>query len=104
MAINRTNAADIAVQMMDIIQDELKRLHDTQGLSWRKIAALDAYSGIPAGTLCSIAKNGREPKNKKYRDILGLSEIIEKHIYRNPKGEFESPKNRIRRRKDAHHD
>lgn len=72
-------------------RSELRRLHDEKGLSWRKIANLDAYKGIPAGTLNVIAKHGREPKNAKHRRILGLPEIIQRKLYRNHKGRFTSP-------------
>jgi len=67
---------DIACPALDIVQDELKRLHAIPGHTWRVIAALDAYRGIPAGSLCSIAK-GRDPKNPEYRRILGLPLMIE---------------------------
>jgi hypothetical protein len=58
------------VRTSDIVQDELKRLHDTTGDPWRKMASLDNYTGIPAGTLCSIAKTGEVPK--KWRKRLGM--------------------------------
>jgi len=69
-------ASDIGVQTLDIVRERLNHLHDIDRLSWRKIAALDAYKGIPAGTLCSYAK-GRELKNLEHRRILGLPPIIE---------------------------
>jgi len=37
--------------------------------SWRKLAAL---IGIPAGTLCRIAKGDYLPRKKKYLQILGV--------------------------------
>jgi len=61
---------------LDIVQDRLKWLHDTWHRPWREIAALDEYKGIPAGSLCSIAK-GRDPTNPEYRRILGLPLMIE---------------------------
>lgn len=60
-----------SVQPLDTIISELNHLHDSQNLSWRKIAARSEFRGIPAGTLCSIAK-GREPKKRKHRMILKL--------------------------------
>lgn len=51
-----TNSKSNIVRNPDNHQDELKRLHDTQGLKWREIALLPEYSGIPPGTLCAIAK------------------------------------------------
>lgn len=81
-----------AVQSLDTVRERLNHLHDTVGLSWRKIAALDEFTnkdgvGIPPGTLCAIAK-GREPKKNEHRRILGLREIIEIKVRRNHKGKF----------------
>jgi len=53
-------------------QQVLQNLHTTSGMSWREIANLPEFQGIPAGTLCSISK-GFEPKNPKVRVQLGLS-------------------------------
>jgi len=66
----------MGVQGQDIIRERLNRLHDIDGLSWRRIALLDAYSGIPAGSLCSYAR-GRTVKNLEHRRIFGLPLIIE---------------------------
>jgi len=57
-------------QASDIIQDELKALHLIPKMSWRKIACMPKYQGIPAGTLCSISKGGQIPN--KYRAQLGI--------------------------------
>jgi len=65
----------IGVTTRDTPQERLKYLHDTARLSWREIANLDAYRGIPAGTLCRIAK-GWEPA-KKYRARLGMAPTVE---------------------------
>ncbi len=62
------------VQTLDTVRHELKRLNMIDRVSWRKIAAMDAYEGIPPGSLCSYAK-GRIPKNNEHRRILGLSII-----------------------------
>jgi len=51
------------------IASALKSLHDTDGLSWPKIAALDE-NGPPPGTLHRIANDGYEPK--KWREYFGL--------------------------------
>jgi len=67
---------DIPCPALDIARDKIKRLRSIPGNTWRRIAALDAYRGIPPGTLCSIAK-GRNPKNPEYRRILGLPLVIE---------------------------
>ena len=61
---------------LDSIRARLNYLHDIEDKSWRKIAALDEYRGIPAGSLCSYAK-GRIPKNPEHRRILGLPLMIE---------------------------
>jgi len=58
------------VRTPDMAQDELKQAHGTQIPSWRKLSLLEAYSGIPAGTLCSIAKTGKVPN--KWRERFGL--------------------------------
>lgn len=55
----------------DIVRAGLGVLRRGYGLAWRDIAALDEYAGIPAGTLCSIAKGGEVPR--KYRRRLGVS-------------------------------
>lgn len=47
-------------------------LHDTEMLSWRAIADLDEYKGIPPGTLCTYAKTGKLPH--KWRRQLGLAD------------------------------
>jgi hypothetical protein len=46
----------MAVRTPDIVRRRLIVLHDIYGLSWRKIAEIDEYKGIPFGTLCAIAK------------------------------------------------
>lgn len=61
-----------SVQALDTLRARLNRLHDTQGLSWRKIAAMRQFSAIPHSTLRAIAVEGREPKNELQRHILGL--------------------------------
>lgn len=40
--------------------------------TWRDIANLPEYRGVPAATLCAIYKHGREPQNAAHRRILGL--------------------------------
>jgi hypothetical protein len=54
------------------------------GYTWREIANLDDFKGIPPGTLCAIF-NGREPKKPEHRRILGLPEIIVHRAVRDPK-------------------
>jgi len=56
----------------DIIQERLKSLHGPS-MPWREIAKLDDYRGIPAGTLCTIAKTGKVPG--RWRKRLGLPEL-----------------------------
>lgn len=62
------------VHTLDIIIADLSALISSQDNTWRKIAAMEKYRGIPAGTLCAIAK-GREPKKKEHRKILGLPPV-----------------------------
>ena len=61
------------VRNPDTKQDELKYLNGTSMLSWRQIARLDEYSGIPPGTLCTYAKTGYLPN--RYRQRLGLPAV-----------------------------
>ena len=53
------------------MRERLNKLHD-DGLSWRKIAQMDEFKDIPAGSLCSYA-GGWEPRTKKARQQFGLS-------------------------------
>ncbi len=71
----------------DTIVRRLIHLHDEQDLTWRKIAAMKEYRGIPAGTLCSISK-GYWPKDLTTLRKLGMQEpeLIEQ--YRDPLGRF----------------
>jgi len=66
-----TKKATPGVQSLDMVQEELNRLHLVEHLSWRKIASLEPFLGIPAGTLCAIAK-GREPRDSEHRRILKM--------------------------------
>jgi len=56
-----------SVRTMDMVQDDLNRLHGIVG-NWRAVGDI---LRLPPGTLCSIAK-GREPRGKRVRMILGL--------------------------------
>ena len=60
-------------------REKLNKLHNKDGLSWRKIADLPQFKGIvKAGTLCSFAKGTYVPsiENDEVRNALGL-DIIE---------------------------
>jgi hypothetical protein len=50
------------------IRKRIRRLHDIDGLSFPKIAALDEFSPIPPSTLNSIYHGGKIPK--KWNDQL----------------------------------
>lgn len=63
-------SAQAACQNSDTLRDELNHLHGTPGTTWRDIARLPQYSGIPAGTLCAIAKTGYIPP--KWHKKLGI--------------------------------
>lgn len=67
-----TTKARMPVRNPDIVSKALSELHDTSGLSWRKIAKMDDYSGIPAGTLAAIAKG--YPIPRKWHHRLGVRE------------------------------
>ena len=60
------------VTKSDSTIERLKELRGTSGLSWHKIAALDEFRPIPAGTLHKMVKTGRI--GPKWRGRLGLPE------------------------------
>jgi len=64
------------VRPSDVIRNRLIALHDTQGMKWREIHALLRKEGIniPAGSLCTFAKDGTIAK--KYRTLVGLPAMI----------------------------
>jgi hypothetical protein len=68
-------------------RERLNLLHD-EGMSWRQIAALPEFEGIPAGTLCSIAKGDFEPRANEVRRRLGLTEIVQQEVLRDERGRF----------------
>lgn len=61
------NDYTMGVQSLDKAQDALLQLYSTYQ-SWRAVSKI---LGLPAGTLCAIAK-GREPKKAEHRLALGL--------------------------------
>ena len=63
----------VPVKNPDTPQERLKSLHDTSGLSWRKIANLDSYRGIPPGSLATFAKSGWLAR--RYRSRFGLPPV-----------------------------
>ena len=58
------------VKNSDTPQEALQALKTSKRITWRKIANLDQYTGIPPGTLCTYAKTGYLPN--RYRQRLGL--------------------------------
>jgi len=64
------NNLPVSVKNPDTVRSELLRLNVDARMTWREIAALEQYSSIPPGTLCSIAKGASIPK--KYRKQLGV--------------------------------
>lgn len=67
------NVPNRSVQRLDAIRSDLARLRARHiPLTWREIA--ERYPGVPAGTLCAIAK-GREPKKHAIRNALGLPDL-----------------------------
>lgn len=71
MKKRRGTKSTIGRHECDIERKTLLRLHEIDGLSWRKIANLDRYNGIPAGTLCSFA-NGDKELPDQYKWQLGI--------------------------------
>ena len=72
----------------DATRRHLLYLHDEEGMTWRKIATMKEYRGIPAGTLCSISK-GYWPKDLAVLRKLGIPEPELIPQYRNSVGRFE---------------
>ena len=64
------------VRPSDVIRTRLIALHDTQGMNWREIHARLLKEGIniPAGSLCTFAKDGTIAR--KYRTLVGLPAMI----------------------------
>lgn len=69
-----TNRTGNGVTTSDIVREILKGLHDTSGLSWRKISNLSQYKGIPFGTLCAIANGADVPH--KWKPHFGLPALV----------------------------
>ena len=59
------------VRKGDVMRERLNKLHNEEGVSWRKIAKMPEFKGIPAGSLCSYA-GGWEPKTETARRMFGL--------------------------------
>lgn len=57
------------VQTLYAIRSRLTAARAT-GMTWRKIA--EFFPGVPAATLCAIAKHNRDPKSPAIRSALGL--------------------------------
>ncbi len=72
----------MGVRTIDMLQERLKQLHDTYGLSWREIARLEEFGGSPAGTLNAIAHGWRPKRGGKVWKRLGLGR--EKRLYELP--------------------
>ena len=68
------NGKEGTVQPLYSLQLRLKDLHDTQHISWRKIAEMDEYAGVSHTALSRIAK-GIEPGND-VRKKLHLPEML----------------------------
>lgn len=64
-----------SVQSLDALRRVLlaRRAEQHPPTPWRVLAA--DYPGVPAGTLCAIAK-GREPRKASIRAALGLPVLI----------------------------
>ncbi len=77
------------VMARDTHRKRLIYLHDELDMTWRKIAEMEEYKGIPAGSLCSFAKGNWEPKDLITRRKLGYKEPEAIIQYRNALGQFE---------------
>lgn len=64
------------VNEMTPVIERLKKLVEVDGLSMRKIHALEPFSELSFGTLCNAAK-GVLPKNAHDRNILGVPALVE---------------------------
>jgi hypothetical protein len=69
------------------MRERLNKLHNEEELSWRKIAQMEEYKGIPAGSLCSYA-GGWEPKTEKARRMFNLPVVKAVMQARNGSGRF----------------
>jgi hypothetical protein len=69
------------------MRERLNKLHNEDELSWRKIAKMEEYKGIPAGSLCSYA-GGWEPKTEKARRMFNLPVVKAVMQARNGSGRF----------------
>lgn len=68
---SREHSTD-SVTTSDMVRERLKSLHDTSGLSFRKIQQMDGFRRIPAGTICSVYHGNPVPK--KYYPDLGIDD------------------------------
>jgi hypothetical protein len=69
------------------MRERLNKLHNEEELSWRKIAKMEEYKGIPPGSLCSYA-GGWEPKTEKARRMFNLPVVKAVMQARNGSGRF----------------
>ncbi len=77
------------------MRDRLNKMHDDDNKTWRQIANLPQFAGkVAAGTLCSFAKGGYEPKDEAIRLALELPVYETLELCRNCVERF-------RRRSDA---
>jgi hypothetical protein len=60
-----------SVTKCDRLKFRLCALIGIKGQTWRKIAEMPRFKGIPPGTLCAISK-GYDPKNPEVRAKLHL--------------------------------
>jgi hypothetical protein len=69
-----TTDTTTTVQSLNSLIERLTSLNKVDKLSFRKIARLPEFSGVPFGTLANVAK-GRDPKDTHTRALLGLPAI-----------------------------
>ena len=62
------------VKNSDTVSNEIRVLHDIHGLTFREIANLPTWIGIPFGTIAHIYHGGRVPN--KWRKKLDLPRLV----------------------------
>lgn len=85
---DRVRTAGEGVQQaytFDALQDMLKQLHATESL---RAISKRLYDGrVSHGTVDRCIK-GIEPRDDEIRAIMGLPQIIQQKVFRNPGGRF----------------
>ncbi len=81
-----TTPSTMPVTTRDTARERLHELHDTLGLSWRKIADSEEFKGFAPGTLCRFANDNWEPRGFLLRQRLGLPRVVGEQCPRGRQG------------------